>query len=103
MGLKNYMTRKRLDKLERDLKMLRDRYNFDASKAIDLSDVLGLDAFTRRIQEYQVWNSGNAVLINYFYNNNGSNNYLNYFWLNAPSNYIKRHCGVPKLISNKMV
>lgn len=102
MGLKNYMTRKRLDKLERDLKMLRDRYNFDASKAIDLSDVLGLDAFTRRIQEYQVWNSGNAVLINYFYNNNGSNNYLNYFWLNAPSNYIKRHCGVPKLISNKM-
>lgn len=98
--LKDYFTKKRLIKLERDLKMLKDRYNFDAWQAIDLSSVLGRDAFTKKIQEYQVWNTGNSRVIRNFYSN--YNLEQSYFWQEAPNNYIKRHCGIPKLISNKM-
>lgn len=98
--LKDYFTKKRLIKLERDLKMLKDRYNFDAWQAIDLSSVLGKDAFTKKIQEYQVWNTGNSRVIRNFYSN--YNLEQSYFWQEAPNNYIKRHCGIPKLISNKM-
>ena len=102
MGIKDYFTNKRLNKLERDLKMIRDRFNFDSTKAIDLSKVFGADAFTKRIQEYQVWKSGSAELIRYFYTHYAGSNGLNYFWQKALDTTIKRHCGIPKMISNKM-
>ena len=104
MGIKDYFTNKRLNRLERDLRMIHDRYNFDATKAIDLSSVYGQDAFTHRIQEYQVWKSGSGALIRHFYTNGHSTSTdgLNYFWQKALSHTIKRHTGIPKLISNKM-
>ena len=103
MGIKDYFTNKRLNRLERDLRMIHDRYNFDATKAIDLSSVYGQDAFTKRIQEYQVWKTGSGDLIRHFYTNGGNNSgELNYFWQKALPNTIKRHTGIPKMISNKM-
>ena len=102
MGIIDYFTNKRLQRLERDLKMIRSRYNFDGTKALDLSNVFGNDAFTKRIQEYQVWKSGSAELIRYFYTHYAGSNGLNYFWQKALDTTIKRHCGIPKMISNKM-
>lgn len=102
MGIKEWFTNKRLNRLERDLKMIQNRYNFDGTKAIDLSSVYGDDAFTKRIQEYQVWKTGSSELIRHFYTHYKGNEDLNYFWQKALSSTIKRHCGIPKLISNKM-
>lgn len=104
MGIKDYFTNKRLNRLEKDLRMIHDRYNFDLTKALDLTKIYGTDAFTKRIQEYQVWKSGSSDLIRYFYKNTGTQGYdgLNYFWQNALPSTIKRHTGIPKLISNKM-
>ena len=97
MGIiKDYFTNKRLNRLEKDLKMINDRYNFDSTKALDLTKVYGVDAFTKRIQEYQVWKSGSSELIRYFYSHSG-NGELNYFWQNALPSTIKRHTGIPKL------
>lgn len=100
--IKDYFTKKRLDKLRRDLNMIKRQDNYDAEEVVDLSNVLGKNYFTRKIQEYQIWNTGNSDLIRAFYKKDPFSSNLNYFWQLALDKTIKRHTGIPKLISNKM-
>ncbi|MCM1259636.1 MAG: hypothetical protein NC182_01670 [Prevotella sp.] len=82
--------------------MIKRQDNYDAEQVVDLSNVLGKNYFTRKIQEYQIWNTGNSDLIRAFYIKNPFSSNLNYFWQLALDKTIKRHTGIPKLISNKM-
>lgn len=106
MGLFDFIRKKRLDRLEKDLRMIQNRINFNPSKAIlNIEQYLGSDSFTQRITEYKVWNTGNSYLLRRFYTAGGGAEdiyrTLNYFWRNAPQEFIKKHSGIPQQISNK--
>lgn len=106
MGLFDRIKKRRLDRLERDLKMVQNRINFNPSKAtLNIDNYLSADSFTQRISEYKVWNAGNSYLLRRFYTAGGGTEdiyrSLNYFWRTAPAEIIKRHSGIPQQISNK--
>lgn len=106
MGLLDFIRKKRLDRLEKDLRMIQNRINFNPSKAtLNIEQYLGADSFTNRIIEYKVWNTGNSYLLRRFYTAGGGSDdiyrTLNYFWRNAPAEFIKKHSGIPQQISNK--
>lgn len=106
MGIRDYFRKKRLDRLERDLRMVQNRINFNPAKAtLNIDQYLSSDSFTQRITEYKVWNTGNSYLLRRYYTAGGGADdiyrTLNYFWRNAPSEFIKKHSGIPQQISNK--
>ena len=106
MGLFDYIRKKRLDRLEKDLHMIQNRINFNPTKAtLNIDQYLSSDSFTQRITEYKVWNTGNAYLLRRFYTSGGGiediYRTLKYFWRTAPAEYVKKHSGIPQQISNK--
>ena len=92
MGLFDYIRKKRLDRLEKDLHMIQNRINFNPTKAtLNIDQYLSSDSFTQRITEYKVWNTGNAYLLRRFYTSGGGvediYRTLKYFWRTAPAEY----------------
>lgn len=106
MGLFDFIRKKRLDRLEKDLRMIQNRIAFNPKKAtLNVEKYLSADSFTQKITEYKVWNTGNSFLLRQFYYTavgfDELYKTLNYFWRNAPAEYIKKHSGIPQQISNK--
>lgn len=100
--LKDYFYNKKLDKWERMMKAVQNRINFNPMRAkFNINNYLDSDLFTRRIEEYKTWFTGNSTIIRKFYQSSPNEENLNYFWEKAPTNTIKRHNGVPKLIASK--
>ena len=99
---KNYRTGKRLNRLESDLKMLKNKINFDPRYALDIPELDNSAAYTRRVGEYRTWFIGNSRMLRNMYNLAIKDDCLNYFWYKAPSNYRMIHTGIPGLISSKM-
>ena len=105
MGLiqkyRNWTTGKRLKRLESDLVMIRNKINFDPRFALTIKDLNSPEAFTKRIEEYRVWFSGNKTQLRSLYKDNIKKDCLNYFWYKAPETYRMLHAGLPGLISDK--
>lgn len=100
--IRDYFYNKKLDKLERRMKEVQQRIQFNPKRArFNLNKYLDSDLFTRKIQEYKTWQTGNSYLIRQFYSTYSDIEELNYFWQKAPTNFIKRHCGIPRQIANK--
>lgn len=105
MKLKDIIQNKRIDRWERMMNAVQNRIKYNPEKAqFNLDKYLDSDLFTKRIQEYKVWNTGNSYLIKQFYQSGAGETYedLKYFWKEAPDKLIKKHCGIPKQIANKM-
>ena len=100
--LREYLTDRRLNRLEGDLNMLNNRLQFNPLKLHSKIDDETISAFSEKIAEYKVWSSGNAVKIKEYYSRYGDWDSLHYFWRNAPTTSLKKHTGIPSLISQKM-
>lgn len=102
-SLKEYLTDRRLTRLEGDLKMLNNRLQFNPLKLTAKIGEESITKFSDKIAEYKVWSSGDAVKIReYYFKNYGDYDSLHYFWRNAPATSLKKHTGIPALISHKM-
>lgn len=102
MGLKDWLTSRRLNRLEGDLKMLQNKINFNPKYAIGLEDIETSEYFTQRLEEYRIWYMGSSRLLREMYRTHKMDGKLNYFWHKAPVNYRLVHSGIPGLISKKM-
>jgi len=102
MGLRDYIQNKRLNRLESDLKMLNSKYNFNPMEAFREVEENIADRFTRKIEEYRIWASGDAYSLKMLYKGSYIENTLNYFWRKAPMSSMMKHSGIPSLISTKM-
>lgn len=100
--LREYLTDKRLNRLEGDLKMLNNKLQFNPLKISRTIDDDTVSAFSEKIAEYKVWSSGNAVKIHNYYKQYGDYETLHYFWRNAQRTSLKKHTGIPSLIAQKM-
>lgn len=100
--LREYLTDKRLNRLEGDLKMLNNKLQFNPLKLHTKIDEETVSAFSEKIAEYKVWSSGNAVKIKEYYSRYGDYDSLHYFWRTAPVTSLKKHTGIPSLIASKM-
>ena len=102
MGLRDFFTRRRLNRLQRDLDMLRNTIKFNPY-AITITDNETDKAFSEKITEYRVWSMGNAYILRWFFlgavQEYGT---CNYFWTRAPLYYRMLHSGLPGLICSKM-
>ena len=59
--------------------------------------------YTLNVQENLVWSIGKPRLLRQFYMHNPELTIdLNYFWQSATTDIIKRHTGIPNMISTKM-
>jgi hypothetical protein len=66
--LKDYFYNKKLDKWERMMKAVQNRINFNPMRAkFNINNYLDSDLFTRRIEEYKTWFTGNSIIIRKFY------------------------------------
>lgn len=102
MGLKDFFTRRRLNRLQRDLEMLRNTIKFNPY-AITITDNETDKAFSEKITEYRVWSMGNAyILRRFFLGAVQEYDTCNYFWTRAPLHYRMLHSGLPGLICSKM-
>lgn len=106
MGIKSWLTNRRLKRLEGDLQMLEDRrknkIKFNPRYALGIIDTETEENYTKRLEEYRVWFTGSSKLLRDLYNNKKADGNLNYFWRKAPNNYRMIHSGIPGLISTKM-
>lgn len=102
MGLRDFFTRRRLNRLQRDLDMLRNTIKFNPY-AVTITDNETDKAFSEKITEYRVWSMGNAYILRRFFLG-GAQDYgtCNYFWTRAPLYYRMLHSGLPGLICSKM-
>lgn len=100
--IKDYRDKKRLNRLEADLKMLGNRISFDPRYAYNIEDLDSSQAYTRRMIEYKIWYSGNKNLLRQLYRDNIKKESMNYFWYKAPPTERMLHSGIPGLISTKM-
>lgn len=102
MGLRDFFTRRRLNRLQRDLDMLRNTIKFNPY-AVTITDNETDKAFSEKITEYRVWSMGNAYILRQFFlgavQDYGT---CNYFWTRAPLYYRMLHSGLPGLICSKM-
>jgi len=102
MGLRDFFTRRRLNRLQRDLDMLRNTIKFNPY-AVTITDNETDKAFSEKITEYRVWSMGNAYILRRFFlgavQECGT---CNYFWTRAPLYYRMLHSGLPGLICSKM-
>ncbi len=99
----NFLKERRLRRLEADLKMLRNKINFDPRFALGADDRQTAADYTRRICEYRVWSMGNSDLLREIYRSGASDRQsLNYFWRRVPATSRMLHSGIPGLISTKM-
>ena len=102
MGFKEYLQKKQQDKFDKHFEKWLQNNSLNVNALINFKGILDKDLFTKRIQEYQTWSTGNSLLIRYFYQNSGLANGLSYFWSLAPDNVIKKHTGIPMLASSAM-
>ena len=100
--IKDYRIKKRLGRLEADLQMIRNRINFDPRYVYGLDDLDSSEAYTRRLEEYRIWFTGDKRLLRKLYKNNIKEDSYNYFWYKAPPTARLLHSGIPGLISTKM-
>ena len=102
--IKTYFDNKRLERLERDLKVINSReikYNPSHFRNMDYIDPE--KDFTLSVQENLTWFIGKPRLIRLFYTTFPElTQELNYFWAKAPTKYRKIHSGVPKVLARKM-
>lgn len=102
MGLRDFFTRRRLNRLQRDLDMLRNTLKFNPY-AITITDNETDKAFSEKITEYRVWSMGNAYILRRFFRGTVQEyGTCNYFWTRAPLHYRMLHSGLPGLICSKM-
>lgn len=101
MSLKDFFTRRRLNRLQRDLNMLRDTIKFNPYAVAMIDSETDKD-FSRRITEYRVWSMGNSYVLRRFFVGTLEYRTCNYFWTRAPSSYRMIHSGLPGLICSKM-
>lgn len=101
MGIFDLMKKRRLTRLEEDLKMLRNEMNFNPF-ATYLEDHETADKFSQRIAEYKTWSIGSGELLRRFYLSSSTVETLNYFWKRAPVGTRMLHSGIPGLIASKM-
>lgn len=103
MSLKDYFLNKRIDKFERNYKLMMSRYKYDPKKVVkNVVQELGTEEFSKRIAEFQAWSTGSPYMIRQFYLNNSDveTNNFNYFWKDAPNTRIMKHTGVPLQIAS---
>lgn len=101
MSLKDFFTRRRLNRLQRDLNMLRDTIKFNPYAVAMIDSETDKD-FSRRITEYRVWSMGNSYVLRRFFVGTLEYRTCNYFWTRAPLSYRMIHSGLPGLICSKM-
>lgn len=100
---KVYRYEKRLTRLEGDLKVLNKRISFNPYSVVKLDEEIDTSIkYSKRIEEYRVWYTGNAALIHEFYKTNFNRNNLNYFWARVRNERVKAHAGLASLISSAM-
>ena len=106
--IKNKLTNRRLNKLEKDLQTLRGKLRFDPRLLTMSFETETENAFTRRMYEYKIWSMGNAGALAWFYRTGNASirefdyNKMNYFWSRVPANRRMVHSGIPGLISTRM-
>lgn len=104
--IKNWFTNRRLNRLEGDLKMLSQKginYNPKHYREYDMLSKVPEKEYTLNVQENLVWSIGKPRLLRQFYMHNPELTIdLNYFWQSATTDIIKRHTGIPNMISTKM-
>ena len=91
----------------RDIEAIRGSIEFDPAHSLNILDLQTSEYYTRRLEEYRVWFSGNTQNIRDMYYRGtsgarGINDQLNYFWATVPRNKRMLHSGIPGLISRKM-
>ena len=101
MSLKDFFTRRRLNRLQRDLNMLSDKIKFNPYAVAMIDSETDKD-FSRRITEYRVWSMGNSYVLRRFFVGTLEYRTCNYFWTRAPLSYRMIHSGLPGLICSKM-
>lgn len=101
MSLKDFFTRRRLNRLQRDLNMLRNTIKFNPYAVAMIDSETDKD-FSRRITEYRVWSMGNSYVLRRFFVGTLEYRTCNYFWTRAPLSYRMIHSGLPGLICSKM-
>ena len=102
MSLKEFFIRRRLNRLQKDLNMLRNTIKFNPYAVAIIDNETDKD-FSRRITEYRVWSMGNSYVLRRFFEKTLEYyNTCNYFWARAPLSYRMIHSGLPGLICSKM-
>jgi hypothetical protein len=102
--IKDWFSKRRQQRLMRDLEAIKGIIEFDPIHALGIEDTETSINFTKRIEEYRIWFGGNAKNIREMYANSksGLGDSLNYFWAKAPKTKRMLHTGIPGLISRKM-
>ena len=90
MGFKEYLQKKQQEKFDKHFEKWLQNNSLNVNALINFKGILDKDLFTKRIQEYQTWSTGNSLLIRYFYQNSGIADGLSYFWSLAPDGVIKK-------------
>jgi hypothetical protein len=99
----NYRQEKRLARLEVDLKMINQRYEFNPYKFSMPSSLIETDQSSKRLVESFVWYSANIKAIREYYKGNSADvGDKAYFWASVPNDNRKVHSGLPLLISRRM-
>lgn len=101
MSLKEFFIRRRLNRLQKDLNMLRNTIKFNPYAVAIIDNETDKD-FSRRITEYRVWSMGNSYVLRRFFVGTLEYRTCNYFWTRAPLSYRMIHSGLPGLICSKM-
>ena len=101
MSLKEFFIRRRLNRLQKDLNMLRNTIKFNPYAVAIIDNETDKD-FSRRITEYRVWSMGNSYVLRRFFVGTLEYRTCNYFWTRAPLTYRMIHSGLPGLICSKM-
>ena len=101
MSLKDFFIRRRLNRLQKDLNMLRNTIKFNPYAVAIIDNETDKD-FSRRITEYRVWSMGNSYVLRRFFVGTLEYRTCNYFWTRAPLSYRMIHSGLPGLICSKM-
>lgn len=101
MSLKDFFIRRRLNRLQKDLNMLRNTIKFNPYAVAIIDNETDKD-FSRKITEYRVWSMGNSYVLRRFFVGTLEYRTCNYFWTRAPLSYRMIHSGLPGLICSKM-
>lgn len=106
-NIKNYRTRKRVERLRGDLTMIiKTDYTFDPFKIALPPEVTNQKNKIAEIAENLIWYLGKPAAISNFYKTSqyvsvgGDKN--SFFWATAPANLRKVHSGIGRMVSNEM-
>lgn len=106
MGLLQYLKDKKLDydinKLGRLLKVMEQRFQFNAYRTYVPASLMASDKINKTLVECLVWYSGDIAALLEWYRNNPTDDQLGAFWNVVGDRDRKIHSGLPQLIVNKM-